>query len=154
MQASAISVRLHAWNAAKKDAQRIRELVFVDEQGIARELEMDEHDARCEHALAYAADGRAVGTGRLLPDGHVGRMAVLKAWRGKGVGGLLLQALVERARQRGHADVRLNAQVDVVGFYRRYGFEAFGPEFEEAGIRHIAMRRAFMPRPGGSADSP
>ncbi len=154
MDAPAFSIRLYDWNAAKKDARRIREIVFVEEQGIARELEWDEHDSRCDHALAYAADGNAVGTGRLLPDGHIGRMAVLKAWRGKGVGGLLLQALIDQARKRGHASVRLNAQVDVIGFYRRYGFEASGPEFKEAGIRHVAMRRDLVSRPGGSSNSP
>lgn len=111
------------------------------EQGVPIELEWDNQDPRCDHALAYAKDGRAVGTGRLLPDGHIGRMAVLKEWRGKGAGALLLQALVEHARHRGHAGVRLNAQTYVAGFYRRYGFEVSGSEFMEAGIPHVPMQR-------------
>ena len=151
MAAATFSIRLCSWDAAGSDARRVRELVFVREQGIPLELEMDQWDARCDHALASAADGTIVGTGRLLPDGHVGRMAVLKDWRGRGVGALLLQALVEQARNRGHANVRLNAQADATGFYRRYGFEACGSEFMEAGIAHVVMQRDLTNAPGGSA---
>jgi len=135
------SIRLCDWNHARVDARRIRELVFVHEQGVPPELEMDAEDAHCEHALAYAEAELAVATGRLLPDGHIGRMAVLEAWRGKGIGALVLQALVERARQYGQAHARLNAQVYAVGFYRRHGFEISGAEFMEAGIPHIPMQR-------------
>ncbi|MFA5914416.1 MAG: GNAT family N-acetyltransferase [Burkholderiales bacterium] len=145
MAASIFSVRVCTWDAARAQARRIRELVFVLEQGVPPELEMDELDAHCDHALAYAADGAAVGTGRLLPDGHVGRMAVLKEYRGKGVGALLLQALVEQARSRGHAFVRLNAQIQASGFYRRYGFDVAGPGFMEAGIPHVSMQRELKP---------
>jgi predicted GNAT family N-acyltransferase len=136
------SVCLCNWDEARADARGIREVVFVREQGVPLELEMDDSDARCDHALAYSADGLAVGTGRLLPDGHIGRMAVSKAWRGRGVGALLLQTLVDQARRRGHASVRLNAQSYAIGFYRRYGFEVSGPEFLEAGIPHCAMQRS------------
>jgi predicted GNAT family N-acyltransferase len=141
MPAPLFSVRLCGWDEARAEARRIREAVFVREQGVPPELEMDDWDARCDHALAYAADGNAVGTGRLLPDGHIGRMAVLKEWRGKGIGAALLQALVAQTIRRGHASARLNAQTYAKGFYRRYGFEALGPEFMEAGIAHVAMRR-------------
>lgn len=141
MPASTFSIRLCSWDEARLDARRIRELVFVREQAVPLELEMDEQDPRCDHALAYTADGAAIGTGRLLPDGHIGRMAVLKEWRGKGVGGLLLLALVEHARSRGHATLRLNAQTHAAGFYRRFGFDIAGAEFMEAGIPHVAMRR-------------
>jgi predicted GNAT family N-acyltransferase len=148
MPAPSFSIRVCNWDQARPDARRIRELVFVREQGVPLALEMDEQDARCDHALAYAADGRAVGTGRLLPDGHIGRMAVLKEWRGKGVGALLLQALIEQARQRRHARVRLNAQAYAAGFYRRYGFEVSGPEFMEAGISHVPMQCDLATAPG------
>lgn len=141
MSAQIFTVRLCNWEDARLEARRIREQVFVFEQGVPLALEMDDRDASCDHALAYCAPGAAVGTGRLLPDGHVGRMAVLKEWRGKGVGALLLQALVEKARQRHQASVRLNAQTYAAGFYRRYGFEVIGPEFMEAGIPHVAMQR-------------
>ena len=141
MPAQSFSIGLCSWDEARTEARPIRELVFVREQAVPLELELDEEDPRCEHALARTADGAAVGTGRLLPDGHIGRMAVLKEWRGKGVGALLLQALVERAQERGHARARLNAQTYAIGFYRRYGFEVSGPEFMDAGIPHVPMHR-------------
>lgn len=145
MTTPTFDVHLCNWDMARAQASRIRELVFVREQGVPAEIEMDEQDAQCEHALAYGADGIALGTGRLLPDGHVGRMAVLKEWRGRGVGALLLRTLVERARVRGDAAVRLNAQTTAAGFYRRYGFEVYGPEFVEAGIAHVPMQRRLRP---------
>jgi predicted GNAT family N-acyltransferase len=134
-----VKIELRNWAAARDEAQRIRFTVFVEEQRVPPELEMDEHDPRCIHALALA-DGQAIGTGRLLPDGHIGRMAVLKDWRGRGAGRALLRALVEAARQRGDREVALNAQVQVLGFYRAEGFEPEGSVFEEAGIDHQAMR--------------
>jgi len=142
-----IFVRVSNWNDARAEAQRIRERVFVQEQSVPPELEMDEQDVVCEHALAFSGDGLAVGTGRLLPDGHIGRMAVLKEWRGQGIGALLLQALVDKARERGDALARLNAQTAAAGFYRRYGFEIEGAEFMEAGIAHVPMRRELRRRP-------
>ncbi len=140
-------IRICNWDEAQSEAQRIRQLVFVREQGVPPELEMDEWDRRCDHALAYGADGAPVGTGRLLPDGHIGRMAVLKDSRGQGAGGALLLALLEEARKRGHACARLNAQVGAIGFYRRHGFDAEGSQFIEAGIPHIAMQRRLKPDP-------
>lgn len=134
-----VKIELRNWAAARDEAQRIRFTVFVEEQRVPPELEMDEHDPRSIHALALA-DGQAIGTGRLLPDGHIGRMAVLKDWRGRGAGRALLRALVEAARQRGDREVALNAQVQVLGFYRAEGFEPEGSVFEEAGIDHQAMR--------------
>ena len=141
MPARTFSIRLCNWDEARAEARRIRELVFVREQGVPLALEMDDQDTHCDHALAFAEDGLAVGTGRLLPDGHIGRLAVLEAWRSKGVGALLLQALVDQARQSGHARVHLNAQAYAAGFYRRYGFEVSGSEFMEAGIAHVPMQR-------------
>lgn len=134
-----LEIRLLDWRAAQAEAKPIRFEVFVDEQRVPAEIELDEHDAHCVHALAYV-DLSAVGTGRLLPDGHVGRMAVLKAYRGKGVGKALLRALVEAARKRGHREVMLSAQVHAAGFYRAEGFEPEGAVYEEAGIPHQAMR--------------
>jgi predicted GNAT family N-acyltransferase len=135
-----LEVRLLDWPAAQAEAKPIRFDVFVDEQRVPAEIELDEHDAHCVHALAYV-DGRAVGTGRLLPDGHIGRMAVLRPDRGKGIGKAVLRALIDAARRRGDREVLLSAQVHAVGFYRAEGFEPEGPVYEEAGIPHQAMRR-------------
>lgn len=128
------------WEDAKAEASAIRFAVFVDEQNVPGELELDEHDAACLHVLARV-DGQAVGTGRLLPDGHIGRVAVLKAWRGRGVGARMLGTLVEAARLRGDREVVLSAQTHALGFYGRFGFEKEGPEYMEAGIPHQSMRK-------------
>ncbi len=120
---------------------RVRDAVFVVEQGVPPEIERDEWDQRSDHALARDREGRALGTGRLLPDGHIGRMAVLPAWRGQGIGSRILDSLVARARERGMKRVVLNAQTHAAPFYARHGFAAFGEEFMEAGIPHVAMAR-------------
>jgi len=134
-----VKIELRDWPAARDEAQRIRFTVFVEEQRVPPELEMDEHDPRCVHALAFT-DGKVIGTGRLLPDGHIGRMAVLKEWRGKGAGRALLRALIDAARRRGDRELALNSQVHALGFYGAEGFKAEGPVYEEAGIPHQAMR--------------
>jgi len=134
-----VSVRILAWPDAEAEAMRVREAVFVIEQGVPREIERDEWDQRSDHALALDRDGRAVGTGRLLPDGHIGRMAVLPQWRRQGIGSRILGSLVARARERGMKQIILNAQTRAAPFYARHGFVAFGDEFMEAGIPHIAM---------------
>jgi predicted GNAT family N-acyltransferase len=136
-----ISIRILAWSEARTPAMTVREAVFVVEQRVPPEIELDEWDPRCDHALAFEPGGRAVGTGRLLPDGHIGRMAVLRDWRGRGVGGAMLVALVERAATRGMRRLVLNAQTHAVPFYARYGFTVFGDEFMEADIPHVAMAR-------------
>lgn len=134
------SVELLPWEKARAHAAPIRFAVFVEEQRVPPEIELDEMDERCVHAVAFEG-GRAVGTGRLLPDGHIGRMAVLKAWRGRGIGARLLERLVEEARRRGDREAALSAQVHALPFYRAHGFVEEGPEYLEAGIRHQAMRR-------------
>ena len=134
-------IDLLTWDQARAEAGAIREAVFVAEQGVPRELELDVMDAACVHALARLEDGSAVGTGRLLPDGHIGRMAVLAQWRGRGVGGALLERLIEEARARGMTEVALSAQTQALGFYRRHGFAAEGEVYLDAGIPHQAMRR-------------
>ena len=134
-----LKIELLDWEAAQEQAKRIRFTVFVEEQGVPADLEMDENDAASLHALAYA-DGFAIGTGRLLPDGHIGRMAVLQEWRGQGAGRAMLRRLIDAARRRGHREVELSAQVHAVEFYRAEGFEPDGAVYEEAGIPHQAMR--------------
>jgi len=131
------------WATLGQDAAAIRTEVFVREQNVPAELEMDDMDAVCLHAVAYAADGTPVGTGRLLPDGHIGRMAVLPQARGTGVGGALLQGLMAQARTRGHMGVALSAQTHAAPFYTAHGFRKAGDEFFEAGIAHVEMRHGF-----------
>ncbi len=135
-----LRIELMDWLAARADASRIRLTVFVEEQRVPPEIEMDAQDAACVHALAYA-QGRAVGTGRLLPDGHIGRMAVLKECRSRGVGGAILERLMQEARNRGMRQVVLSAQTHALGFYRRHGFTEEGEAYEEAGLPHQKMRR-------------
>ncbi|WHZ18137.1 MAG: Acetyltransferase, GNAT family [Rhodanobacteraceae bacterium] len=136
-------VEVCSWaNDADREAMRtLRETVFVLEQHVPPEMEVDEEDPRSVHALARASDGTPVGTGRLAPGGQIGRMAVLRDWRGRGVGTGLLTTLLDLARMRRLPEVSLHAQREAVPFYRRHGFETAGEEFEEAGIPHVLMRR-------------
>lgn len=133
-------IELLSWDEARAHASPIRFTVFVEEQGVPRDIELDEYDAVSVHAVAFEGT-RPVATGRLLPDGHIGRMAVLKDWRGRGLGGLMLTHLMERAKQRGDREIILSAQIHAVPFYRAHGFVADGDEYIEAGISHQAMRR-------------
>jgi predicted GNAT family N-acyltransferase len=136
-----LRIELMSWDEAREKASPIRFAVFVEEQRVPIEIEWDDQDANSLHALAYSGAGDAIATGRLLPDGHIGRMAVLKEWRGKGVGGAILDRLIGFARERGDKEVELFAQTHALAFYRRYGFVENGEIFDEAGIPHQAMRR-------------
>ena len=141
----AFAIRILPWSEAFPLARPVREKVFIEEQGVPRELEWDEWDERCEHAVACDPRGRAVGTARLAPDGRVGRMAVLAEWRGRGVGSALLEALLALARERSMPCVTLHAQTHAAGFYRRFGFSERGGEFLEAGIPHVEMTLELSP---------
>ncbi|TDK22497.1 GNAT family N-acetyltransferase [Luteimonas aestuarii] len=118
----------------------VREVVFVEEQQVPREIELDALDAQSRHVIAEDAEGRPIGTGRLTPERKIGRMAVLRGWRGRGVGAAMLHALLRQARGAGWESVCLHAQANAVAFYRRHGFAAVGERFMEAGIEHQAMR--------------
>ena len=137
---SGAEVHILAWEEAAPHARPIREAVFLREQGVPADLEWDEFDAVSRHAVAFAASGVAVATGRLLPDGHIGRMAVLAAFRGKGVGASVLRSLMDEARRLGYPELLLHAQSHAVAFYARFGFMTRGAGFEEAGIPHVLMR--------------
>jgi predicted GNAT family N-acyltransferase len=132
-------IRLMTWAAGAQRLSAVRRAVFIEEQHVPEALEWDDDDARSVHALAESRDGLPVGTARLLPDGHIGRMAVLRPWRRRGVGAALLRALLVEAASRGDTIVRLNAQVQAMGFYERFGFVAHGPLFDDAGIPHRGM---------------
>ena len=135
----------------------LRHAVFVTEQGVPAALERDEHDDVADHFIAYDGDraDRAVGAGRLAvepagfegadpelgPVGHLGRLAVLPEARGAGLGAALVQAIEERARDRGLAVMVLSSQTYAIGFYERLGYAAHGPEFDDAGLPHRWMTR-------------
>jgi predicted GNAT family N-acyltransferase len=136
------SVRVADWARDEAKLRAVRIEVFVIEQNIPEELEWDSHDVVSVHALAEDAAGTPIGCGRLLPDGHVGRLAVLSDFRGRGVGAALLDALLSLARGRGDARVVLNAQTQAMRFYAKFGFAPVGTPFLEAGIPHQAMERA------------
>ncbi|MDP2257799.1 MAG: YbgC/FadM family acyl-CoA thioesterase [Polaromonas sp.] len=143
---SMVDIKTGDWSRLGRDAARLRQRVFVEEQGIAPELERDEADAAAVHAVAYNGLSQAVATGRLLRHasgvGKIGRMAVHRALRGAHVGQGILQALMDAARQRGDTGVMLCAQCSAEGFYQRLGFAPRGTPFDEAGMAHIEMFRA------------
>lgn len=122
--------------------EAIRRQVFIEEQGIPARLEWDGQDTDCRHVLALTSRERAVGTGRLDPDGRIGRLAVLEPWRGQGIGSAILAALVGIARQRCYRKVSLHAQLGASGFYCKAGFREIGAPFVEAGIRHVNMEKS------------
>ncbi|GLP68573.1 acetyltransferase [Streptomyces sp. TUS-ST3] len=132
----------------------MRKEVFVGEQGVPEDIEYDAYDAVAVHVLAVREDGEPLGTGRLLYGeaaagktggevsvGSLGRLAVTREARGLGVGAALVAAVEDAARARGLTAVDLHAQTHALGFYERLGYEAYGPEFPDAGIPHRAMRR-------------
>ncbi len=139
-----IEVRAARWPDDAALLGAVRRTVFVVEQHVPEALEWDGLDAAASHWLAVA-DGTAVGTVRLLADGHIGRMAVLAPWRGRGLGSRLLVAAIAGAAAQGLEEVFLHAQTHALGFYRRHGFVAEGEEFMDAGIPHYAMRRRTRP---------
>ena len=140
-EAPDVRVEITDWARAEAQVMPVRMAVFVVEQGVPEDIERDAFDAVSRHAIARDEAGAVVATGRLLPDGHIGRMAVAAPLRGKGVGGAVLEALVAEAARAGLAEVALNAQVHALAFYRRHGFVEHGDVFMEAGIPHRAMRR-------------
>lgn len=133
------TVRAASWGDDLAALQSLRRSVFILEQQVPEELEWDDADARALHALALDAQGNPVGTGRLLPEGRIGRMAVLADWRRHGVGSAILGFLMEQARRQGHASLELSGQTHALDFYARQGFVAQGAEFMDAGIPHRKM---------------
>ena len=133
-------VRIADWKAMQPVLHRIRTVVFVDGQKVPPAIESDGRDAECAHVVAELPGGEAIGTGRLMPDGRIGRMAVLEAWRNRGVGGAMLAALMQEAKRLGHSEVYLHSQSHAQAFYLRHGYVVEGEEYFEAGIPHIGMR--------------
>lgn len=128
-----------SWEALGEAAGEIRRIVFIEEQHVPLEEEWDGRDGDSRHFLALQG-GTPVGTARLLPDAHIGRVAVLAEARDSGIGAALMAAAIETARREGHTAVELAAQTHALSFYERLGFSAFGDEFLDAGIPHRNMR--------------
>ncbi len=138
-------IRRARWPEERESLRLVREAVFVQEQGVPLALEWDGRDEEAFHLLAEDRQGNPIGTARLLPEGHIGRMAVVKPWRGRGVGTALLRAMVEEGRRRKLEWLVLNAQLEAVPFYERAGFHALGEVFEDAGIPHRRMELRLRP---------
>ncbi|MFJ7883350.1 GNAT family N-acetyltransferase [Pseudomonas sp. NPDC096917] len=137
---NSIRVRVADWHKDNAELRRIREAVFITEQHVPPELEWDADDADAIHFLAYEGDF-PIGTARLLADGHIGRVSVLKDWRGLKVGDALMLAIINEAEKRGLKEQKLSAQVHASPFYERLGFKIVSEEFLEAGIPHVDMER-------------
>lgn len=118
----------------------VRRAVFIEEQSVPEELELDEHDSQCLHVIAILSDNNAIGTGRLMLDGRIGRMAVLKDYRGIGVGLAILKSLVQIAQDKHLPNIHLHSQCSAIGFYEKLGFIAEGEIFMDAGIEHRNMK--------------
>ena len=132
-------IELTDWTTTELAIKAIREAVFIREQGVPVELEWDGLDSSCAHVLAWNNHGKAIGTARMQQNGTIGRMAVLKDWRRRGVGRALLQALLNQAARQGLIRVTLSAQTHALGFYERAGFHMVGETFMDAGIPHRKM---------------
>ncbi|MDP2238552.1 MAG: GNAT family N-acetyltransferase [Burkholderiales bacterium] len=141
----AFIVRPAGWHLSHRALHAVRRTVFIKEQNVPEAEEWDDNDEHSRHVLALTVYGEPIGTGRLLPDGHIGRMAVLREWRGMGVGSTILSTLLELARQDGLRTIRLNAQTHALDFYARHGFTIVGDEFMEAGIPHREMQIRLNP---------
>ena len=134
-------VRIVDWSRYSQALSSLRHVVFVEEQGVPLELELDGEDPNAHHAAAFSDDGEVIGTGRMLESGKIGRMAVCQLLRRRGVGRALLDTLVEEAQHMGLPDVSLGAQLSAIPFYEGAGFQAYGDVFLDAGIDHKMMKR-------------
>lgn len=138
------SVSLVSWHDGEPLLKSVREAVFIREQGIAAELEWDGLDEQCRHALVLSGQGEAIGCGRIMANGHIGRIAVLPRWRKQKVGTAIMEALLDYAFAQGYPQVDVDAQTYAVKFYRGFEFVEEGEVFTDAGLPHIKMRLVFI----------
>lgn len=134
-----VTVNEASWQTEANEILSVREKVFICEQGISEDIVQDGRDAQYFHVLARDQQGEAVGTGRLSPKGHIGRLSVTIPFRNHGIGNLMLLKLVEIAARENIPEVYLNSQTHAVEFYANAGFVTQGPVFMEAGIPHQRM---------------
>lgn len=136
-----IVVSIVDWPERKAELISIRRAVFIEEQHVPESIEMDGKDPDCYHVLACDRASNPIGTARLDKKGKIGRMAVLVAHRNRGIGTEMLRTIMEFGESKGIRNFHLSAQINAVGFYSKMGFEPCDGEFEEAGIRHVNMRK-------------
>ena len=139
---SKFNIQVGSWDALKNDAMRIRSAVFIQEQNIPAQDEWDEQDAISLHFIIYAisTDSKsAIATARLLPNNGIGRVAVLKEYRGQGIGRLIMQKVIEQAKVEKREWLKLSSQVHAIRFYESLGFHLEGTEYLDCGIPHIGM---------------
>jgi predicted GNAT family N-acyltransferase len=149
MDAREIRMRWASGPDDVRGALAVREQVFCREQGVPRAEEIDGRDEHALHLVALDPDGRRViGTLRLLVDAErakVGRVAVERDWRRRGIASRMLELALLAARERGCREARLASQLEATGLYRRAGFAVESEPFEEAGIAHVWMGRSLTP---------
>ncbi len=140
------TVSLVSWHDGEPLLKLVREAVFIHEQGVPEALEWDELDEGCRHALALSHQGDAIGSGRMLENGHIGRIAVLPDWRKQKVGTAIMEAFLEYAEANDYKQVDVDAQTHAMRFYHSFDFVEEGDEFLDAGLPHIKMRLKLLPK--------
>ncbi len=140
----AFNIKIASWQDQQEQLRHVRELVFVQEQHVPIALEWDEEDESALHILASDYKGHAIGTARLLRNGQIGRMAVLKSHRHNGIGSAMLQYLLDIAINFCHEPLFLHAQTTAIPFYEKFDFCTSGDVFMDAGIEHKKM--VFLPQ--------
>ncbi len=133
------TIQQASWSTHASQLRAVREQVFIHEQHVPLVLEWDGLDDKAQHLLALNSAGEPIGCARLPGDGSIGRMAVLKPWRGKGVGSALLRKAVLMYRQQGIRKLTLSAQMHAVSFYEKAGFEICSEPYLDADILHVDM---------------
>jgi predicted GNAT family N-acyltransferase len=127
------------WFEYEKLLRTIRTKVFIEEQQVPIDLEWDSQDTSAQHLLVLTSTNEPIACARLLDNGSIGRMAVLKEWRGLGVGAKLLNKAIALHRQQGISVITLSAQVHAIPFYQKAGFEVISTPYLDAGISHVDM---------------
>lgn len=138
------TVSLVCWHDGEPLLKSVREAVFTREQAIPTELEWDEFDSSCRHALALSHQGDAIGCGRIWTNGHIGRIAVLPSWRKRKVGTAIVEALLDYAKAHDYPQVDVDAQTYAVPFYESFEFVPHGEVFMDAGLPHVKMTLSLL----------
>ena len=136
-----VRVVLVSFAEAEQEIRAVRDKVFGEEQEVPASINWDGCDADCRHVVVWNRPDVVIATGRIAPDGKIGRLSVLRRFRREGVGRKMLNKLILAAGELRLSEVFLHAQKGAVGFYEREGFESIGPIFLEAGIEHVRMSR-------------